>query len=152
MVDTPYDHVKRMVTGVAEEAGFAVVEIQFPRYKSRQVVRVFIDKTGGVTLDDCKQVSSKIGERLDMEDPFPTRYTLEVSSPGVDRPLKTIDDFRRNTGRTLTVYVSDESDEVTTHSGVLKEVQGKGIVLETSKGKMDIDMATIVKGQICVSL
>lgn len=152
MTEVAYDHVKELVKTVVREAGFEVVEIQFPRYKSRQIVRVFIDKVGGVTLDDCKLVSRQIGERLDIEDPFPSRYTLEVSSPGVDRPLKTVDDFRRNIGRTLAIQVSEGQNTMRTYTGVLKELHGEQATLETSEGQIDIDIAAIVKGQVQVSL
>lgn len=138
--------------GAVEEEGFELIDVLFPRFKSKHLVRIFIDKEGGVTVSDCRRVSARVGEILDIEDPFPTRYTLEVSSPGVDRPLETVRDFQRNVGRTLRVSMSRDDHHEVIHSGVLKDVQNETLFLETEKEKVQIPLRYISKAQVCVSL
>ena len=150
MNDTTFEHVKEIVEKVVRKDGLEVVDIQFPRFKSKQVVRVFIDKEGGVTLDDCKRISMQVGEALEIEDPFPMRYTLEISSPGIDRPLKTTSDFKRNIGRTLRIMVSESTGETMSYTGVLKELKEDFIVLETSGGIKEVPLISVVKGQVCI--
>ena len=148
MNDRVYEQGREVVEKVVQEDGLKLVEIQLPRFRSKQLVRVFIDKEGGVTLDDCKRISVRLGEIFDIEDFFPTRYTLEISSPGVDRPLTTVGDFRRNIGRTLHVLVSEQRDETKTYTGVLKTLQGEVAVIETAQGEMQIPLASIKKGHV----
>ena len=150
--DAIQTRVKELVEGVVREEGLELVDIQFPRFKARQVVRIFIDREGGVTIGDCRRVSLRVGETLDIEDPFPTRYTLEVSSPGVDRPLKTVRDFQRNVGRTLRLALSEEPHRDTTRNGVLKEIRGETLVLETEQGRLDVPLRHIAKAQVCAKL
>ncbi|UCE20188.1 MAG: ribosome maturation factor RimP [Gemmatimonadota bacterium] len=149
MSDAINNRVKELVERAVQEEGFELVDIQFPRFRARQQVRIFIDKEGGVTVGDCRQVSKRIGEVLDIENPYPMRYTLEVSSPGVDRPLKTVRDFQRNVGRTLSVSVSEEHCQEVLRNGVLKEVDEETVVLETDGGRLEIPLRCIVKAQVC---
>ena len=78
-----------------EGLGYEVVELEF----HSGIVRVFIDRPEGVTLDDCERVSRQVSGLLDVEDPIPGAYTLEVSSPGLDRPLRKTADFGRFAGQ-----------------------------------------------------
>jgi ribosome maturation factor RimP len=73
----------------------------------RSIVRVFIDKPEGVTLDDCERAHKALGPALDVADPFPHAYTLEVSSPGLDRPFKRIQDYRRAIGKRVTLKLRE---------------------------------------------
>ena len=152
MNDAVHNRVKELVERVVHEDGVELVDIQLPRFRSKQLVRIFIDRVGGVTIDDCRRISKKVGDVLDIEDPFPTRYTLEVSSPGVDRLLQTESDFRRKVGRTLRVSISDTNNVEGTYAGVLKEVQDDVLLLETDTGMLKIPLKTIGKAQVCTAL
>lgn len=94
------------VKPVVESEGMELVDLQFRRERVGWVVRVFIDKAGGVNLDDCGSVSGQIGHILDVENVIPYSYTLEVSSPGVNRPLKTVEDFIRFQGNLVLIQLS----------------------------------------------
>jgi len=96
---TPEEQVRSRAREILEFAGMELVHLEMKRESAGHVVRLFIDKPGGVTLDDCARVSRQLSAALDVDDPLPHRYTLEVSSPGLDRPLFNEHDYRRFTGR-----------------------------------------------------
>lgn len=87
-----------------------LVHLEMRREPGGLIVRLFIDKEGGVTLDDCAHLSRQLSARLDAEDPIEGRYTLEVSSPGLDRPLSRDRDFERFTGRRVKVTTESPID------------------------------------------
>lgn len=88
---------------VAAEHGCVLVDVEFTRAGGRPVLRVTIDKPGGVTLDDCERISRSLGVRLDVLDPIAESYALEVCSPGLDRPLKRERDFDLFRGRRVVI-------------------------------------------------
>ncbi len=92
------DIVAEIMKPIEEETGIELVDVEYRKESGGWVVRVIIDKIGGITHDDCAIVSDKVGEGLDAGDPIPHQYRLEVSSPGIDRPLKTEKDFERFKG------------------------------------------------------
>lgn len=90
---------------VARPLGFEVVEVEYQSSPHGRVLRVFIDKPGGVSVDDCEAVSEPLSAVLDRLDPIPGPYRLEVSSPGIERPLRRPEDFRRFAGREVEVHM-----------------------------------------------
>ena len=113
------------------------------RETTGQVVRVFIDRPGpaatpeeSVSIEDCEQVSREIGTILDVEDPLPLAYTLEVSSPGLDRPLRDEQDYRRFAGRLAKIVVSKAVDNQKAFEGRLRGVENGTVLLEGPKGRM----------------
>jgi len=99
--------LEERVTGVAEgllnSLGMELVELEYKREGQGMVLRVYLDKPGGVTLDDCSEVSRELSALLDVDDIIPNRYTLEVSSPGLNRPLVKEDDYRRSAGKLVKI-------------------------------------------------
>lgn len=85
------------------EVGVELVELDLFQAGKRKLIRLFVDKEGGVNIDDCAHVSRLLGGALELEDVIPEAYNLEVSSPGLDRPLKSTRDFQRNLGRMVRV-------------------------------------------------
>ncbi len=96
-----------VVRGIAERVtlsrGFELVDIEVKRAGADGVVRIYVDKPGGIGLDDLQTVSVEVSAILDIEDPITSTYTLEVSSPGLDRPLKTEADYLRFVGRLVKI-------------------------------------------------
>ena len=84
---------------VAAGRGFELVDVEVKRQPGGGLVRLYVDRPGGIGLDDLQSVSEEVSAILDVEDPLASSYTLEVSSPGLDRPLKTEGDYRRFVGR-----------------------------------------------------
>lgn len=99
MQEGTLERVRQLAGSVVEFSGMELVHLEMRREGNGLVLRLYIDKEGGVTLDDCARVSRQVSAQLDAEDPITERYTLEVSSPGLDRPLTAERDFQRFAGR-----------------------------------------------------
>ncbi len=91
--------LEKLITPIVSDFSLELVDLELKGEGRRQVLRVFIDKPGGVTLDDCAEVSREISALFEVEDPIEGAYVLEVSSPGLDRPLKKLRDFERAVGK-----------------------------------------------------
>ncbi len=118
-----------MVQQACKDAGVELVEMDIFQAGKRKVVRLFVDKEGGITVDDCANCSRSLGTALELDDIIPEAFTLEVSSPGLDRPLKTTRDFQRNLDRLLRI-TREKGKPI---SGTLLEVGEEHIVLKPKK-------------------
>ena len=139
----PLEQIRAIAERVARSHGLEVWDIVSRRETTGQIVRVFIDRPGpaataeeSVSIEDCEQVSREIGTILDVEDPLPIAYTLEVSSPGLDRPLRDEQDYRRFAGRLAKIVVSKAVDNQTAFEGRLRGVEDRTVLLEGPKGRM----------------
>lgn len=110
--------------------GFELVEVEFGRHGSSGLLRLFIDRPGGVTLDDCSAASRVASALLDRSDPIETEYLLEVSSPGIDRPLRRVKDFERYTGEAVKVRTSTAIEGRKKFSGKLTGISDGMIEIE----------------------
>ena len=95
--------LERLLRPVVEGLGFELWELEYFPRRGNALLRLYLDSPGGVTLDDCERVSRAVSEVLDAEDPLPERYELEVSSPGLERPLRTPEQFARDVGEQVFV-------------------------------------------------
>jgi ribosome maturation factor RimP len=91
--------VIELATPLADELGFEIVDVEYVPAGGRWTIRVYLDRPGGITLDDCARFSRRLGDLLEMNQTLPHAYVIEVSSPGIERRLKTSDHFRRFVGR-----------------------------------------------------
>jgi ribosome maturation factor RimP len=139
----PLEQIRAIAERVARSHGLEIWDIVTRRETTGQVVRVFIDRPGpaakpeeSVSIEDCEQVSREIGTILDVEDPLPFAYTLEVSSPGLDRPLRGEQDYRRFAGRLAKIVVSEAVDNQKAFEGRLRGVEDRIVLLEGPKGRM----------------
>ena len=107
---TLLEKIRRILAPILADLGLEEVEIEYHRELRDMVLRVFIDKPGGVTLDDCAELSREFGAVLEIEDPIHTAYRLEVSSPGLDRPLKRAEDYRRFAGERVKLKTFEQLD------------------------------------------
>ena len=98
-------NLQEMLQGAVEDLGCELWGIECQRAGRFMTVRLFIDKEGGVTVDDCADVSRQVSAILDVEDPIADKYNLEVSSPGLDRPLFTLPQFERYIGQDIAVHL-----------------------------------------------
>jgi ribosome maturation factor RimP len=152
----PLEQIRAIAERVAAARGLTVWEIPDRREASGHVVRVFIDRPGpaatpeeSVSIEDCEQVNREISTILDVEDPLPFAYTLEVSSPGLDRPLRGEDDYRRFAGRLAKVVVSEAVDNQKAFEGRLRGIDGSGVLLEAPNGRIHrLPLALITRGRL----
>lgn len=152
----PLEHIRAIAERVAASRGLTVWEIQSRRETTGHVVRVFIDRPGpaaspedSVSIEDCEQVNREMSTILDVEDLLPFAYTLEVSSPGLDRPLRGEDDYRRFAGRLAKVVVREAVDNQKAFEGHLRGVDAGDVLLEAPNGRMHrLPLRLITRGRL----
>ncbi len=143
--------------GIAEDAagksGIELVHLEISGTKRDAVVRIYIDKEGGVTLDDCSRVSRDVEEVLDQEDIIPSRYVLEVSSPGIERELYSLSDFEKFAGHLIKVKAKESVNGQKTFVGNLVGVNGQEITIEERTiGMLSLDYSNIEKANLKIDL
>ena len=114
----------------AEAEGVEIVTVEIVGAKKAPTIRVFIDTPGGVGFDELASAQAWINAIMDELDPFPGAYSLEVSSPGIDRPLRTLEHFARFAGQTAVVKTSRPLDGCTSFAGAIVSAEGDEVVLD----------------------
>jgi ribosome maturation factor RimP len=127
------DRISEAVSPILWTLGLELADVVCVGQGPRSVVRVFIDKPEGVTLEDCERAHKALGPALDVADPFPHAYTLEVSSPGLDRPFKRIQDYRRAIGKRVTLKLREPLAGQWRLVGTLTDVGDHAVTLELSE-------------------
>lgn len=155
MADTDiHGQVAALVQPILDSMGLELVELEFKKAGRSFVLRLFIDKTGGVTMDDCADVSRELSLLLDVEDCIQNRYTLEVSSPGLDRPLKKESDFIRFQGRLAVVKTAEllkdeKGSPRKTFLGTIEGLEEGEVVIRLKEGPTArIPLEKIVKAHL----
>jgi ribosome maturation factor RimP len=140
--DPVVEHVRAIAGRVAASHGLEVFDVQFRREASGMVLRVQIDRPGpaataqeSVSIEDCAHVSRDLSAILDVEDVVPTAYTLEVSSPGLDRPLRGTDDYRRFAGRRAKLVMREPVDGQRHFKGRLAGVDDQAVLIDGDDGR-----------------
>jgi len=123
------ERVEEFISPLLAEMEVELVEVQFQREGHGWVLRLFIDREGGVTLEDCTAVSREVSSYMEVEDPIDHAYHLEVSSPGLERPLKKIADFARFVERRARVKMQGKIEDQRVFIGTLKGVEGENVLL-----------------------
>ncbi|MBU5314266.1 ribosome maturation factor RimP [Tissierella carlieri] len=123
--------VKEICEQLADELGYELVDVEFLKEGSNYFLRVYLDKPGGINLDDCQKVSQLLSDKLDDKDPITTPYYLEVSSPGLDRPLKNDKDLKRNLGKEIEIKLYEPLKGKKIIEGILEDYEEKTIVIRT---------------------
>ena len=151
MVDL--ETIREMAERVATSEGLHLVDVELKGGNSNQLLRVFIDKTGGVSHADCALVSEQLSAMLDVEDLFPGRYVLEVSSPGLDRKLTRPSDYTYFVGRRARVVLKEAADGQTVLEGRLAGLENGRVRLDLGeRGQQELDLTNIRKAQLVVEL
>ena len=136
--------LRQLIEPILEAEGMSLVDLQWNRRGRRWVLALFMDKEGGVSLDDCAHISRQVGERIEVDNLIDHAYTLEVSSPGLDRPLRTVADYERFQGHLVRVTTTIPIQGRSTIVGRLKGVEGQTVVVETERaGIIPIPLAQI---------
>ncbi|GFN23846.1 MAG: ribosome maturation factor RimP [Thermoanaerobacteraceae bacterium] len=127
--------VQSLVEPIIEAMGYELVDVEYCREGRRYFLRLYIDSPEGISLDDCERVSRAVETELDREDPIPHSYYLEVSSPGVERPLKKDADFERFKGRKVTLRTFAPLEGRRKFEGQLLGLEGEMVHILTPAGE-----------------
>ncbi len=139
--------IRTLALEVAEEQGLDLYDIELLG-TGKLLLRVFVDKEGGVTLDDCENYSRNLGRLLDVEDPLPRSYTLEVSSPGLDRPLRGIRDYEQNKGKLARIVTLEKIENQNVFIGRISNTFLDHVTLMVHEKKIDIAFDKISKARL----
>jgi ribosome maturation factor RimP len=140
--------VQRMVEELLSGSDQELVEVSWTREGRQRYLRVYIYRDEGITLAHCQTLSERLDLALEVEDFIPDAYILEVSSPGLNRPLRTRRDFERNLGRLARVSTTEVLDRRKRFLGRIKEVDGDELTLEGSKSTWRIPLESIAKAKL----
>lgn len=142
------DKIANIIKADIERAGYEIVEIKSSSFGGITVIRVFIDKPGGITVYDCSRVTNTIRFLLNGSDLNATRYNLEVSSPGLDRPMTSERDFLRNTGKEITVELNAAMDDKFVFEGKILGFENGAVTIETGAAAVQIPVGKIARAKL----
>ena len=149
MIEFDREAIGKVIERVAVREGLELVHWEAVGPRNNFVLRIYIDKPGGVSHGDCQAVSNQVGTLLDVEDLIPNRYVLEVSSPGIERGLYKRADYERFSGSRVKVKTSQPIDGQRNFRGKLIGLVGDSVSLEADgRGQMEIPYEQIVKANI----
>lgn len=140
--------IKELISPYLESQGIQLVDIHLRRKAGNSNLIILIDKpTGGITLGECSRANEDIGKILDEANIFLGSYVLEISSPGVDRPLVIESDFKRTIGRLIRVFLNCKINEKNEFKGTLKEISDNKIYLKIGEETLEISLEKILKAK-----
>ncbi len=150
------ERIRELATAIARAYGLELFDVTYGREGGRNVLRVVLDRPGpsataeeSVSLEHCARVSEELSAVLDVEDVVPVEYTLEVSSPGLDRPLRSRADYERFAGRFAKIVTSEPVARQTAFAGHLRGVDGDEVLFEAVGGKLQrLPLAVIRRARL----
>ncbi len=153
MMVVDLEKIREIAERVASSEGLTLVDVELKGARSNQLLRIYIDKREGVTHADCQVVSEQLSAILDVEDPFPGQYVLEVSSPGLDRKLVKPSDYTYFVGRRARVVLREPVENQKVFDGRLAGFEAGRVRMDLGKqGFREFEFSTIAKGRLVVDL
>ncbi len=137
-----------LIEPLLNQLGYELVELEFAPAHGRGSLRIFIDRPEGIGIADCERVSREVSALMDVEDPIPFAYALEVSSPGDDRVLRKPAHFERFRGSRVLVELSAPRDGRRRYTGMLQEVSATGVALEVDRQRVELPFVEIAKARL----
>ena len=141
-------HVSAIADPILSNEGMELIEIEYRRESKGWVLRLYIDKEGGVTLDDCTRISQEVGRSLDVEDFISTAYTLEVSSPGLARPLRKEKDFLKYRNHRIRLKTITPIEHRRQFKGKLLGINENCIEIEMEEEVIQIPLSNLAKANL----
>ena len=141
-------HLWELFEPVVVDMGYELIEIEYQPNPKYGVLRLYIDKESGIEVDDCSAVSRQISAILDVEDIVPGKFNLEVSSPGMDRPLRRLEDFQRFIGEEVKVKTGMPFDGQRNFKGRLNGVEDDLIIIECENKEVRLPVTAIDKARL----
>ena len=140
MYETQTEH---WITPILERNNFELVDVEYVKEGSTWYLRAYIDKEGGITVDDCEIVAREMNEILDREDYIEDSYVFEVSSPGLTRPLKKEKDYAKSIGKLIDIKLYKAVEGLKEYTGVLKEYDKDNITIEIDDNLIKIERSNL---------
>ena len=140
--------VESVVLPAVQARGLTLVDLEVRGNGRRAAVRIYVDRAGGVTIDDCQGLSREVGDLIDVADVVSGSYDLEVSSPGLDRELRRDREFRWALGRLVRVWTREPLDGRREVSGRLVQVDEAALTLATSEGPQRVSRSVVTKARL----
>ncbi|RIU96331.1 ribosome maturation factor RimP [Oceanobacillus picturae] len=145
---------EELLRPILEPKNLELVDVEYVKEGKNWFLRVYIDKPGGVDITECGEVSEELSEKLDNTDPIKEAYFLEVSSPGVERPLKTQEDFKNNVNNNIFVKLYEPIEGEKEYEGILKSFDNHLLTIEykekTRKKQVELPYDKIAKARLAV--
>lgn len=142
------EHLVRLIQPIVEGLGYECVGIEYNPHPRNGLLRVYIDSEQGILVDDCSKVSHQISGMLDVEDPIQGNYQLEISSPGEDRPLFSIQQFERFVGHMVSVNLFKPIEKRRKISGVIQAVENDTVFLQEGDRVYEIPFQAMSKARL----
>lgn len=143
-----------LVTPIVEKLGLELVDVEFVKEGKNWFLRVYIDSTSGVDIEECGTVSEQLSEKLDELDPIEQPYFLEVSSPGVERPLKKPEDVKNAIGKNVNIKLYEPINGEKVYEGLLKDFDGETLFMEirvkTQVKKVELPYKKVANARLAV--
>ncbi len=139
-----------MLQPYIDAEGFELVDVEYVKEGSHFFLRVYVDKPGGIDIDDCGRVSEYLSGKLDETDPIPTAYFLEVSSPGAERPLKKPEDFRKAVGQHVLIITTEAIQGLSEFEGKLISYDESAAVVQVGKKEFSLPITTITSARLAI--
>ena len=146
--DSITEKVTLLIEPVLEEMDVELVDIEYLSEHGRWVLRIYVDQEGGITLDGCARVSREIGDLIDVKDILQHEYVLEVSSPGLDRPLKKEKDFLRSFGKKVKIRMIKPLKGRRNFTGVLRDSRDGMLFIESENDVVSLPRADVEKANL----
>ena len=142
------EKLKELLIPIAESSGAFVIDVAVRNERGGKLVQAFIDTDKGVTIDQCAEISRELARQLDLSNLIPTSYRLEVSSPGIDKPIRLLRQYGKNVGRRFNVTCQGMEPQKPL-LGTLRDVNGNELVFEMDSGEMvTIEFSKIVESRV----
>lgn len=143
------DRIWSLLEPVARSEGMEILEVEYRRESIGWVLRLFIDREEGVSVDDCARVSRVAGDLLDVSDMIPNPYHLEVSSPGLNRPLRKWEHFQMHLGRIIDLRTATAIRNRRKFKGILKEVDPEKVIMDCDGQLYEIPHSIVERARLC---
>jgi len=144
--------VSQWVEEIIQGSDLELVDVEYVKEHSTWVLRVYLDKPDGIDLEDCQRVSQALDLKLDAEDPIPGAYSLEVSSPGLERPLKKASDYQRFKGRLVKIRTYSGLHGRKRFEGILEGLRDENVVLKWEGDTIEIPLELVAKANLAMDL
>lgn len=143
--------VEKLVTPILDEQRLELVDVEYKKEGANWFLRIAVDREEGkIDLDDCSRVSERVSEILDVHDPIPGAYILEVSSPGAERPLKKEKDYQKSIGKNVYVSTYEPIDGNKVFEGILKEVTTDYLIIDIKGKDIEIPRMKVAKARLAI--